>query len=326
MKNGLNRFIFYTQQIETLLEKAAQQKDPALWLFNNDARKPFFMLEGLARLYAHMHNPKRFKKLKGHFKLIEDGLGQIDHYHSLSVAFASNKNIPEESVKYIKTQFERSLTNLNKVLIKEKWLSKDNARILKINKKLENADWLKSDKETEAISLIYNSAVADISHFAFDTNFHFDNVEEDVHELRRKLRWLSIYPQALQGVVQYSSDTKSPAHLKKYLTKEIIDSPFNKFPPVDPGSSILYINKNYFLALSWMIDRLGKLKDEGLLIAGVSEALMENSVHKENKLAEAELLLGKKQRKMQAILKEAASDTKTFFEENNLQYLISKTK
>ena len=30
------------------------------------------------------------------------------------------------------------------------------------------------------------------------TKFHFSNVEVDVHELRRKLRWLSIYPQALR--------------------------------------------------------------------------------------------------------------------------------
>ncbi len=52
MNNGLNRFTNHVQQLEILVNKAKKQKNPALWLFNNNARTPFFMLEGLAKLYA----------------------------------------------------------------------------------------------------------------------------------------------------------------------------------------------------------------------------------------------------------------------------------
>jgi len=129
----------------------------------------------------------------------------------------------------------------------------------------------------------------------------------------------------LQGAVQYSKGRMTAPHLKKYLTKEIVNSPFNKFPPVGNNTSLILVNKNYFLALSWIIAGLGKLKDEGLLITGVAEAIKQGAAGRESEiLAEAEALLGRKQRKMQVILDEAELITKTFFKENNLHFLISK--
>jgi hypothetical protein len=74
MNNGLSRFTFYTEQIKVLLNKARVLKNPGMWLFKNNARTPFFMLEGLAKIYADMHNTKKSGKLKEHFKLIEDSL------------------------------------------------------------------------------------------------------------------------------------------------------------------------------------------------------------------------------------------------------------
>ena len=43
-----------------------------------------FMLEGLAKLYAEIHNKKKFTKLKVHFKLVEDALGAIDYYDAFA--------------------------------------------------------------------------------------------------------------------------------------------------------------------------------------------------------------------------------------------------
>jgi hypothetical protein len=237
MKNGLSRFTFYTQQVEGLINKARKQKDPALWLFKNNARTPFFMMEGLANLYADMHNTKKFGKLKEQLKLIEDGLGQIDYYNWLSIAFDAKKEIPAECRQYIKIQSEQRAVQLNKVLADKGWLADGNKRIKKITKKLNEADWLKPDEEVEAISGFYKKSIADITRFVGQTNYHFENVEKDVHELRRKLRWLSIYPQALQGVVQYAAETKTAAHLRKYLTTEIVSSPYNKLPSEGSNTS-----------------------------------------------------------------------------------------
>lgn len=325
MNNGLSRFNFYTQQVTELLNKARQENNPAMWLFNNNARTPFFMLEALAKMYANMHNARKFDKLKVHFKLIEDGLGQIDYYSWLSKAFVNNKEIPAGLKEYIKKQIDQTAADLNKVLVDKDWLSKDNKRINKIDKKLNEVDWLSPKKDVEKISAFYKESITTITKFVKKTNYHFDNIEEDVHELRRKLRWLSIYPQALQGAIQFTIENETAPHLEKYLTKDIVSSPFNTLPAVGNNTSILMINKNYFLALSWMIARLGSLKDEGLLVTGLSEAIKESTACKRKEaLAKAYTLLGEKQRKMQEILDDAEAITITFFKEGNLQYLITK--
>ena len=327
MNEGPGRYTFYIQQIKVLLTKAGEQKNPSMWLFSNNARTPFFMLEGLAKLYSDMHNSKKFGKLKYHFKLIEDGLGQIDYYQSLSTAFASNKQIPADCKKYMKKQSDQTAARLNEVLDDKDWLSDGNNRIKKIIKKLKEADWLSPPEEVEAISHFYKESIAKITEFAAETNYQFYNIEKDVHELRRKLRWLSIYPQALQGAVQFASDTKTADHLKKYLTEEIINSPYNKLPPAGNNTSFLMLHKNYFLALSWMIAQLGSLKDEGLLLIGLCEAIKQSTACKEEEaLAKAYAMLGRKQRRLQTIMDDAEAITKTFFKENNLQHLIARTK
>lgn len=327
MNNGLNRFTNHVQQLEMLVNKAKKQKNPALWLFNNNARTPFFMLEGLAKLYAGLHNKKKFTKLKEHFKLIEDGLGQIDYYVFLVKAFATNKQVSLACKQYVKKQLANKVLVLNEVLTENEWLSIDNKRITKINKKIKEVSWLKPKQEVEAMAAFYGEAIYSINEFVTKTKYHFDNVEEDVHELRRKIRWLSIYPQALQGFIQYAKDKKIEPHLKKYLTKQIVNSSYNKLPIAGENATFLLLNKNYFLSLSWIIYTLGTLKDEGLLIDGLKEAIQQTTTcNDEEAFKTTYIILGKKQRKMKVILDEAEVITKTFFSEHNLEHLVAGVK
>jgi len=327
MKQGLSRFTFYLQQTRELLEKARNEKDPAIWLFRNNARTPFFMLEALSRLYSCLHDRKQFDKLRSRFKLIEDGLGQIDYYNSLTVALASNKKIPAACKDHLKRKMEEAASHLNVILLKEGWLTDNHKRIRKITRKLEKAGWLKPEKEVMKIAEFYKNAIDSMTDFVSKSKYLFDNVEEDVHELRRKLRWLSIYPQAMKGVFQFDASSPAPAYLNKYMTTEITESPFNKLPPPGNNTSFVILNKKYFFALSWMIARLGEIKDEGLLITGLAEAIKYNSHCTDNDaIKEAYSLSGEKQDRLQKILDEAESLTKTFFNEKNLTKLLSEAE
>ena len=58
MINGPTRFNLYLDQLERLLLEAGKQPDAALYLYQNGARTPLFMLEGLAKLYSGLHNKK----------------------------------------------------------------------------------------------------------------------------------------------------------------------------------------------------------------------------------------------------------------------------
>jgi hypothetical protein len=320
------RFEHFLQTLQTLLDKAARQKNPALWLYRNNARTALFMLEGLSRLHAELHNKKRFSKMKEHFKLLEDGLGAIDYYDAMATQLAANKKVPAAVVKYLKAQAAAKVSALNGLLKDEGWLGSGNRRMGKIRKKLADADWMEAGTEVGAIKNHYMAEIAEVSEFVQDTRFHFDNMEEDVHELRRKIRWLSIYPQALLGTVQLVDSKPKAKHLAQYLTKAIITSPFNKMPPAVKGRPVLQLEKNYFLALSWTIAELGNLKDLGLRILALKEALEHTEkLDEAGALKKAHQLLGSKAPSLLALLDTAESIAKHFFAEQYLQQLIKGT-
>lgn len=323
MDNGMGRFNYYLDQIEVLLIEAEQQENPALYLFKNNARTSYFMLEGLAKLYAGIQNPKKFGKIKEHFKQVEDSLGQIDYYNWLLVAIQGNIKIPIEYHQYVQKELDNNVIKLNLILKDKGWISTSNKRLLKISDKLKEINWLTPQKEVDAIIAFYKTSISDINLFVSKSNYHFDNVEKEVHELRRKLRWLSIYPQAMQGIFQYASDTNETPQLKKYLTKEITNSVFNKLPLAGNNSVFVLLNKNYFYALSWIIAQLGNLKDEGLLLIGLADAIKKcKGISKEEAINEASTLLGKNQHSLQKILDDADLIIKSYFEEKNLDHLL----
>ena len=326
MKNGIARFDFFLTQLQTLLAKAVKQKNPGLWLYQNNARTPLFMLEGLAKMYSGIHNEKRFCKLKVHFKLLEDALGAIDYYDALAKLFITNKNIPAEVIDYLQAQSREKIQSLNELLVEDGWMGSKATRIKKIQKKLAEADWLKEEAEVKAMDKFYGTAIYEIAAFISNDKLHFTNVESDVHELRRKLRWLSIYPQAVHGCIQLSKAKKSPQHLSKYLTKEITTSPYNKMPDSGNCKYFLLLHQDYFFALSWMIAELGKLKDSGLGIIAIKEALQQTGkVTDDEAYKKAYQFLGDKQPKLAQILRNAEAICKTYFDESNLEHLVVGT-
>jgi hypothetical protein len=326
MHKGEQRFNFFLSQLQTLLNKAAKQKNPGLWLYSNNARTPLFMLEALAKLYADLHNKKKFTKIKEHFKLLEDVLGAIDYYDGIAKDFITQKNIPAAIINYLQAQTREKIQSLNELLVEKKWFDKEENRVKKIQDKLNDADWLDEKEEAEEIEEFYGEAIYEITEFIQKKKYHYENMEADVHELRRKLRWLSIYLQALQGCIQLAENKTAPKHLTKYLTKEIITSPYNKLPDAGDGKYFLLLGKKYFYALSWMIAELGNLKDNGLHIIALKEALQQTAaLSEEAAFKKAYQLTGKKQEQLQTLLDQAEAITKIYFEEHNLEHLVVGT-
>ena len=326
MKKGQIRFNYFLDQLQVFLTKSSKQKNPALWLYQNNARTPLFMLEALTKMYAGIHDKKKFSKLKEHFKLLEDDLGAIDYYDSFAKQFTADKTIPATVTGYLQAQTREKIQSLNEVLKEEAWLSDDNKRMNKIKKKLDKMDWLKEKDEVKKIAEFYDNAIADITAFAGKSNFHFKNVEADVHELRRKLRWLSIYPQALRGTIQLSKGKTQPKYLTKYLTKDILSSPYNVLPDAGDNGCFLLLEKNYFYALSWIINALGKLKDSGLRVIAIKEALQQTATISDGAaFKKAYAIAGSNQPHINQLLTNADAVCKTYFQEKNLQKLVIGT-
>lgn len=325
MKNGLLRFDFYLNQLEALLVKSSKQKNPALWLYQNNARTPLFMLEGLAKLYSGIHNKKKFEKIKAHFKLLEDTLGQIDYYDAFAKEFAGNKNIPATITNYLQAQSREKIQSLNELLKEKDWFSDKKTRIEKIRQKLTEADWQNEKEEVKNILGFYNTAINKILEFINQKDFQFTNLENEMHEFRRMIRWLSIYPQALRGCIQLSkSKAATPKYLTKYLTKAITSSPYNTMPDAAGLKHFLLFGQNRFYALSWMIAELGNLKDSGLKVEVIKEAILQTSkTNEKDALAKAYKLAGAGQKNIPQILIAAENLCKTFCKEKNLEALIT---
>ena len=322
MKKGLTRFEFFFNQLQELLSTANRQRNPGLWLYRNNARTPLFMLEALAKLYGELHNKKRFTRIQEHFKLLEDTIGDIDYYDAIAKDLTTNKKVPATIITYLQAETREKIQSLNEILLEKGWLKPDNNRLVKMHKKLATADWLDEKEEMNSIKEFYGNAIYEIIEFSRQKNFHFAHMEDDVHEMRRKLRWLSIYPQALLGCIQLERNMPVGKHLKKYATKDITQSPFNKMPPGDCRFTLVLDQSNYF-ALSWMIAELGRLKDEGLHVIAVKEAL-QIGVKLDDNIAfkEAYKILGKKQVPVATLLREAENICKTFFSEHGLENLV----
>ncbi len=307
MKNGPSRFTYYLDQLEKQLGTAAEQKDPAFWLYQNNARTPLFMLEGLARLYCGLHNKHRFEKLETQSKSLEDALGMIDYYDGFAKQFAADKTVPATITKFAAKRAGEESAKLNSLLVNKRWIGPHANRISKMKKKLAGADWLDEKREMKAIESYYRASIAKINAFAKAYTNGFTELESQVHELRRKLRWLSIFPAALRGCIQLDETASNDKEIAKYLTPEIVNSPFNKMPPPAECRYLLMFRKDYFLALSWMIAELGKLKDQGLRTVLLNEA---------GKKTPADLAAEA------SILAQATAISKTFFAEKNLDKLI----
>jgi DNA repair exonuclease SbcCD ATPase subunit len=308
MKNGHARFDFYLTQLEKLLLNAAADENPALWLYRNNARTPLFMLEGLAKLYGGIHNPKKFEKLETHFKTLEDAIGAIDYYDAFAKQLSTDKKISADTIKFLQSRTAEKTSFLNDLLTEKNWIGENANRLAKIREKLNEADWLEEKAEIKAIKEFYEKFIGKINVFAKQYRSGFTELESQVHELRRKLRWLSIYPQALQGCIQLTDKPSGNKDSAKYLTPEIVNSPFNKMPDSGTNKFLLMFEKDYFLALSWLIAELGKLKDEGLRSVVLAEAKSESTTDATQ---------------TKSILLNATNICNTFFDEKNLDKLLN---
>jgi hypothetical protein len=325
MKNSQLRFEYHLNQLQELITKSSKQKNPALWLFQNNARTPLFMLEGLAKMYAGIHNKKKFSKIKEHLKLLEDAIGQIDYYDAFAKEFVANKKMPAVITNYLQAQSREKIQSLNEILHEKNWLGDDADRIEKIRKKLSEAGWQDEKDDIKSIQQFYITAINKILEFINEKNFQFTNVENDLHEFRRMIRWLSIYPQALRGCIQLSSPkTATPKYLAKYLTKAVKTSPYNVLPDAAEQKYFLLFDKKRFYALSWLIAELGNLKDSGLKVEIIKEALLQTSKTKEkDALAQAYKLAGPGHKTIQQVLDAAEKTINTFCKEKNLESLIA---
>lgn len=268
---GYNRFAFHLQKLSVKLDEAKNSTNAGKFLYENETRDVLFDLEALARIYKSFHNQQRFEKFRIEFKLLEDQLGRIDYYDGFRKEFEQQKYFPEQILVGLKKRIDFEIKKLNELLITRSWIANDFKRMRVIKKKLSDAKWKSHEKEKKLFTNFWNDELKTLLRIYKNGSLNFNDIENGVHKIRRCFRWFSIYAQAIGGLVLLKSIEIISDDEKSLLTKELIESPFNKLPIAPEGISPIFMDKNYFYLLSWLIEYLGNLKDNGLKILLVDE-------------------------------------------------------
>jgi hypothetical protein len=97
-------------------------------------------------------------------------------------------------------------------------------------------------------------------------------------------------------------------------------------PDAGDNKHFLLLEQNHFYALSWMIAELGKLKDTGLRVIAIKEALQQVSVTDHvQALKKAYTYTGSLQPQIKNLLLKADQICKIYFKEKQLQKLVIGT-
>lgn len=316
MKNSIkfNPFLVYSEQLNALFQAAKTNENPAFYLYKNGARNIIFMLEGLTRIHKNAFDDAKMEKWYDRFKQLEDLLGQIDYSDAFKNQFERDKIIDAKAVAELNNKTEKPIAELNQLLKTDNWLDD---KLLKFDAFIEKCAFKYDAKYNALIVKAYEKEIKKITLIATELNFNLKELETELHELRRRLRWLSIYPQAFNGLFQLEKPKVNPDWSTKYMTEQIVNSPFNQMPKVVDNQPIIYLNYPNFIALSFIIQEFGKLKDKGL-----ADELLATEFKKTE--AQIKKLLGDKYLGKATILANASQLLKTFFDDKVLDNLIKK--
>jgi hypothetical protein len=268
MTTQFNPYSTYRAKFLHLLDSCRSEKNPALWLYENNARVTLFMLESIARIWCRTFNDEITHKWLKTFKKLEDLLGEIDNYDTFFKMLSKNKAVTKTQKEYFEKKRDKSLEKLNKTLLEKDFFKKfmigcSKPGVLNFNAK--NV-LVKIEKEIK-------NEIAECGKFFANNADNFNDMELQVHELRRKLRWISIYAQSLRGIIILKEPYVNYNWEKEFVTESAKNSAYNKLPLKKGLKHYIIFNRKAFCALTFVIEELAKIKDKGLLIEALARAI-----------------------------------------------------
>lgn len=265
----------YNQQLLLQFKKAKTSKNPALYLYTNNARTTLFMAQSITRILINLNKNPNYEIWHKVYKKLEDTLGEIDFYDTGIKSFSKNKSIKKQQMDYLIKKKNKVVEKLNKKLVtKEFYISVFEAVILANELNFNDKLIVNEIKKHIAKEINY------ISTFFGQFPKSFDNMELQVHELRRKLRWLSIYSQSLTGLIVLKKVTTKYEWEKQFITNNEKTSIYNNFKVVKNLEDYIYFNHKAFFALSFIIKKLGEIKDIGLNLSILKKSIKKTTTEK----------------------------------------------
>jgi hypothetical protein len=259
---SIQRFTIQIEKLQEILSRSKNQRSKGLYFYKNKGRDILFQLEGLCRVYRQTTDKKFFDRWYKDFKSLEDALGSMDHNETMFKEFSLYPAFKKSAQDVFNTRFDETCAFLSEQLVKQGWVN--GTKLTAFKQELQEVKWKDDEHDTIGFANVLceemDKLVSKYRHGELDPW----RLEEGMHEFRRRLRWPSIYSQAANGLIQLRPVSFIPDDFKNYCTPGVVNSPFNVLVKPPKGIKILYIQANYFYALSWLIGELSKWKDIGL--------------------------------------------------------------
>ncbi|MEO0311479.1 MAG: hypothetical protein RIQ89_1136, partial [Bacteroidota bacterium] len=234
-------------------------------LYANNFRTLLFYGQALCRIGSKIYDAPFYSSYRDIYKTAEDAFGKYDFYFSL--VNLANKKAQKFITKKISEAVDDCETSL-KVLTEENF---------KLEQKIAAQNWPSAVEEGKEFKKFYRKEIQKIIN---DLNSEFDlnELENGIHELRRKMRWLSMYAHALPGSIVLSEKSNPSTYQYPFLTKEAFDLPFNQVSSHKQIKPYITLPSEDFVAVGWLITELGKIKDKAMIEAAIYAAQHESEI------------------------------------------------
>jgi len=245
--------------------------DPKQW---GAIRSDFFALEGLLRLYRKEYG-KPIEKQLTEIKEIEDKLGALDYFHTMQ-QLSVDKNFPAAVQDHLAAQRAAARSDLV-ALVREQWSApvpdQQVPGLAKLIDTLADVDWQDYKDDRKTLRKALRASFEKVGDKEFDL-FELQG-NSGLHELRRSLRWIGIQAPALGGLVAFDETRHPIREFKPLLDQPVAQSKFAQLPTSEREDAPLTISRSLYVANTDLIDRIGKLKNEGEAIEGLAQAYFE---------------------------------------------------
>jgi hypothetical protein len=219
------------------IKEAADSKDPmsAVHDLEVDPREVAFLLQGSYRLI--LSNPAAKDVLtESNLKIVKKGLNALkdfekrfgEYYVKVELLKVAKKSkMPEDFIKYLKSERQRVSKKLYRDLKDEDYLDKDVTAVIELSKKIqkfklpENVDsrkWIHDSLASE-IERVNDKIDNEMAPLIRAPVYGYHEIENGAHAFRRSIRWLKVYIESYSEYFTLVRTTPSEPAVATYSDK-----------------------------------------------------------------------------------------------------------
>lgn len=250
---GQRRFLAAIATLDAALSSPGGAKGATTALVDHDARRDIFHLEALFKVYRDALGPAA-EPLAAQVKGLEDLIGATTTFsHALKL---SEKNGAPPEVAARLRALQSAAMDAVEAEVAAHWLPGADGKspaVATLLSALTQAELPGAKKDRKLVAKWFTHQAEKIGR----TDYAMDRLDDGVHALRRKLRWLVVTMESLDGLVQVG-----PARGKGAATEALVTKYPSTLAPARTDEKALEVPADVFAQLQAAIADLGDIKDD----------------------------------------------------------------